>query len=234
MPTITGFVGIALPTICSTLEKILIPKNINMKLPVYGQAVLAACSLGLLLLPLGCYQVSVSFEPSDLDTSSPPPTQTQQPKADPSLSAEKATTSGVSNPTPTTANPQEISTKESSILTSSHNSGDKAAHQGTLRMSNQTQQPVRLALLARRSVAKSSGQTNYDIPAHWDFAPKEGSEKGLLLSLPKGNLKLEKGDILVAFAQDGSRRYWGPYVVGETSSPTWNPQKAEWKLVLSP
>jgi hypothetical protein len=36
----------------------------------------------------------------------------------------------------------------------------------------------------------------------------------------------------VAFAQDGSRRYWGPYVVGETSSPEWNPQTQEWQLVL--
>ena len=102
-------------------------------------------------------------------------------------------------------------------------------------MSNQTDQPVRLALLARRSQVKSatSKQTNYDVPAHWDFAPQEGTQNGLLLSLPNGNLKLEKGDILVAFAQDGSRRYWGPYVVGETPVPAWNPEKKEWQLILS-
>lgn len=50
--------------------------------------------------------------------------------------------------------------------------------------------------------------------------------------MPQANLRLEKGDILAAFAQDGSRRYWGPYVVGETSSPQWQPQGQEWQLVL--
>jgi predicted GH43/DUF377 family glycosyl hydrolase len=102
-------------------------------------------------------------------------------------------------------------------------------------MSNQTNQPVRLALLARQSAVKSSSaaKTQSDIPAHWDFAPQEGSEKGMLLSLPNGNLKLEKGDIVVAFAQDGSRRYWGPYVVGETSLPKWDSQKQEWQLILT-
>ena len=91
-------------------------------------------------------------------------------------------------------------------------------------MSNQTDQPVRLALLARRSGSSSSAQPTYGNPAHWDFAPGEGSGKGLLLSLPDGNLKLKKGDILVAFAQDGSGSYWGPYVVGETALPVWNRQ----------
>ncbi|MEI6444417.1 MAG: hypothetical protein WCO29_15120 [Nostocales cyanobacterium ELA583] len=105
---------------------------------------------------------------------------------------------------------------------------------GSLRMSNKTTQPVRLALLARQLSQKSAtaNKTKPDIPAHWDFAPEEGSVKGLVLSLPQGNLRLDKGDILVAFAQDGSRRYWGPYIVGETSSPQWNPQTQEWQLVL--
>ena len=62
----------------------------------------------------------------------------------------------------------------------------------------------------------------------------EGSNQGLILSLPQENLKLKKGDILTAFAQDGSRTYWGPYVVGETSSPVWEQQKAEWQLILQP
>ena len=196
---------------------------------MYRHAVLIACSVGLLLLLARCYQVSVSFEPSkpETDTSSLPPTQTpQEQKTEPSsVSQEKANASIVPTPPPTITN---------SILTHHNNSSGKALHQGTFRMSNQTAQPVRLALLARRSVVlDASKQSNYDVPAHWDFAPKEGSEKGLILSLPNSNLKLEKGDILVAFAQDGSRRYWGPYVVGETSSPTWNAQKREWQLVLS-
>jgi hypothetical protein len=45
---------------------------------------------------------------------------------------------------------------------------------------------------------------------------------------------LQAGDVLVAFAQDGSRRYWGPYVVGKTTLPTWNTEQKEWSLVLQP
>ncbi|WP_218596692.1 hypothetical protein [Chroogloeocystis siderophila] len=98
---------------------------------------------------------------------------------------------------------------------------------GSLRMSNQTDQPVRVALLAKRSPNAYS-----ENPAHWDFTPYEGSTGGLILSLPEGNLTLNKGDIIVAFAQDGSGRYWGPYVVGETPTPVWNSQTQEWQLTL--
>ena len=45
---------------------------------------------------------------------------------------------------------------------------------------------------------------------------------------------LENGDIVVAFAQDGSRLYWGPYVIGETPVPVWNKKTGEWELVLQP
>jgi hypothetical protein len=82
--------------------------------------------------------------------------------------------------------------------------------------------------------AKPSANSPYAEPAHWDFAPGEGSRQGLILSLPNGNLKLKQGDILVAFAQDGSRRYWGPYVVGETAAPIWNSKVSEWQLILQP
>ena len=101
-----------------------------------------------------------------------------------------------------------------------------ATSSGALRMSNQTDQPVRIALLAKRS-------NTYSTPAHWDFAPLEGNTEGLILSLPEGNLTLNKGDIVVAFAQDGSGRYWGPYVVGETPTPVWNSQVQEWQLTLN-
>lgn len=104
--------------------------------------------------------------------------------------------------------------------------------QGGLRMSNQTDQPVRVALLPKQST--SSAKTVYGKPAHWDFAPQEGSAKGLILSLPQGNLKLKQGDILVAFAQDGSGRYWGPYVVGETTAPVWDQKTTQWQLTLQP
>ncbi len=104
-----------------------------------------------------------------------------------------------------------------------------AARQGNLRVSNPTEHPVRVALLSRQLAQKTYGE-----PTHWDFSPMEGGAQGLMLSLPLGGLKLKKGDVLVAFAQDGSRLYWGPYVVGETAAPSWNAKIAEWQLVLQP
>ncbi|MBO3460695.1 hypothetical protein G7B40_025680 [Aetokthonos hydrillicola Thurmond2011] len=186
---------------------------------IHRHAILLACSLVLLLLPTGCYEVSVSFEQPATEAS---PTQSAQTsdlqKTDSSIALQGANASTVTKQT-------------NSVLVSQSNNNQKAQSQGSLRISNQTEQPVRLALLERHLGRKSS--TKNDIPAHWDFAPKEGSEKGLVLSLPKGKLKLEKGDILVAFAQDGSRSYWGPYVVGETPLPSWSTEKAEWQLVIS-
>lgn len=98
---------------------------------------------------------------------------------------------------------------------------------GSLRVSNRSEHPVRVALLSKRQAEKSYGK-----PAHWDFAPGEGGGKGLMLSLPEGKLQIKRGDILVVFAQDGSRRYWGPYVAGETPSPAWNRTAREWQLIL--
>jgi len=94
-----------------------------------------------------------------------------------------------------------------------------------LRVSNRTKQPIRLVLLARKG-------TGYLEPVHWDFAPGEGEREGLLLSLPEGPLNLNPGDILVAFSLDGSRRYWGPFVVGSTSKPTRTGEGTEWQLIL--
>ncbi|MFP5275338.1 hypothetical protein [Coleofasciculus sp.] len=104
-----------------------------------------------------------------------------------------------------------------------------AAQKGGLRVSNSTEHPVRVALLERQT-----GSTAYAKPAHWDFSPMEGGSQGLILSLPQDDLILEKGDIIVAFAQDGSRLYWGPYVIGETPVPRWNQKTGEWELVLQP
>jgi hypothetical protein len=100
---------------------------------------------------------------------------------------------------------------------------------GSLRVSNRSDRPVRVALLSKRQAEKSYGK-----PAHWDFAPGEGGGKGLMLSLPEGKLQVKQGDILVVFAQDGSRRYWGPYVAGETAAPAWNRTAGEWQLILQP
>ena len=106
-----------------------------------------------------------------------------------------------------------------------------ANRQGTLRISNPTDYPIRVALLSK---VPTSPKPNYDVPAHWDFAPQEGSSRGLVVSLPDRSVKLQKGDVLVAFAQDGSRRYWGPYVVDATEAPAWNSKAGEWQLTLQP
>ncbi len=111
-----------------------------------------------------------------------------------------------------------------------------AARQGSLRVSNRSSHPLRIALLSRqpKTIDAKSGTTSAgsSAPVHWDFSPSEGSEKGLLVSLPDRTITLKKGDVVVAFAQDGSQRYWGPYVVGETAQPAWSSQSAEWELVL--
>lgn len=192
-----------------------------MKSSVYRNATVVACVLGLLGLLVGCFDVSVSFdEPEKPEKSLLPPEKPQM-----------ETTSAVSDST----NKAEYTKETENSAFKYRYSNVKATAEGSLRMSNQTNQPVRLALLNRQSNNKSSSsaKTSSDVPAHWDFAPREGNEKGLILSLPQGNLKLNKGDVLVAFAQDGSRRYWGPYIVGETSIPVWNAQGTEWQLILS-
>lgn len=194
---------------------------------VYRNIVVTVCSLGLLGLLAGCLGMSISFESANPDKSTVQSTDNTpvQKTTNPSVTPENTISHQVEN--------SSSEKPPASFLATRINSIDNANSSGSLRMSNRTEQPVRLALLARHSSGKNA-ENHYDVPAHWDFAPEEGSDKGLILSLPEGNLKLEKGDILVAFAQDGSRTYWGPYVVGETSSPTWNPQHKEWDLVLSP
>lgn len=106
---------------------------------------------------------------------------------------------------------------------------------GSLRVSNQSVYPVRVALLfqQKKDGSQSTQSEPYQQPVHWDFAPGEGGAKGLLVSLPDDNLQLKAGDVLIAFAQDGSRRYWGPYVVGKTDSPTWDKATQEWELILN-
>ncbi|RCJ16728.1 hypothetical protein A6S26_32755 [Nostoc sp. ATCC 43529] len=212
-----------------------------MKSSVYRNLSVTACCLGLLVALVGCLGVSVSFESTNPDTSSQLPADSSDwgTASSTAISPEKdILPNNLSTVATNPSNQVQNSTKENTypVLANRDKSPTKPKDQGTLRMSNQTNQPVRLALLARQSVAKGSGskQMNHDVPAHWDFAPQEGSDKGLILSLPQNNLKLEKGDILVAFAQDGSRRYWGPYVVGETQLPKWNSQSKEWQLVVSP
>ncbi len=94
-------------------------------------------------------------------------------------------------------------------------------------MSNRSSHPVRVVL--RRYTGSSETPKE---PIHWDFAPQEGRVRGTILALPEADLRLRSGDILVVFAQDGSRRYWGPYIVGETEIPLWNQQQQEWILPI--
>jgi len=195
-----------------------------MRLTVYRNAAIIACALGLMGFMMGCWEISVSFESLDSETPSEALPQTSEQNVN--------SVTPVLEPTQT----NKIGLNGTHILTDRQYSTAASQNQGTLRMSNQTNQPVRLALLARQPQAQNSGNpvANSHVPAHWDFDPQEGSQQGLILSLPNGNLKLETGDVIVAFAQDGSRRYWGPYIVGETSMPEWNNQNREWLLVLSP
>ncbi len=192
----------------------------NPKSLVYP-AVIIVCLLGLVGLVLLSLQFTVTIEPIEPETSSLPETVPPQPRS-PSGKL-------FSTPAPKPTQQEKQNTPPVPNLESTSVAGGT----GALRMSNQTEQPVRVALLARDSAPTSAdGQPNYREPAHWDFAPGEGSRQGLVLSLPDGNLKLKKGDILVAFAQDGSHRYWGPYVVGETTVPVWNSKTSEWQLIL--
>lgn len=202
-----------------------------MKSSVYRHAAVTVCALGLLGLIAGCWGMTVSFETTNSNTPSDISTNGSQSETNSTLAANSTE---VTNTTTSLTNSRVNKDKPTnSILAARQTSTDKTRLSGKLRMSNQTNQPVRLALLARQTGNKSLIGKQAEVPAHWDFDPEEGSTKGLILSLPIGNLKLEKGDILVAFAQDGSRSYWGPYVVGETSQPTWNSQSQEWVLVIS-
>jgi hypothetical protein len=108
-----------------------------------------------------------------------------------------------------------------------------------LRVKNLSNYPVRLVLLSKQPVAGATPSATA-IPSaqsptiHWDFAPLEGSNSGLILSVPAGTLKLQPGDVLMAFALDGSRQYWGPFVVGQTALPSQTPNSSEWQLDLKP
>lgn len=134
-----------------------------------------------------------------------------------------------------------------------------SAKLGLLRVGNQTPHPVRLVVLQRSAPAPRAtpgipepggnppSAADRPVPppvapqepTHWDFAPAEGWQYGLILSLPQENmtlkpedLNLKGGDVLIAFAQDGSQGYWGPFVVGESPLPVWDEQHQEWELLL--
>lgn len=174
-----------------------------MKFKWYPVAIVALC-LGIVVLLLGRFDFEIAIEPNSPTASPTLDTFETPPELSPTPTPRPTVSPSPSYP-PVTPTP------------------------GGLRVSNQTQSPVRVALLYQQD-----GEKNYSKPAHWDFAPGEGSSQGLILSLPNRDLRLREGDILVAFAQDGSRQYWGPFVVGETNEPILEPQTQEWQLILQP
>jgi hypothetical protein len=189
-------------------------KPMNAKLhPALKVAIAAAILLASGWLLLRRFQIGVEFSSATPDQV---PVITTQPSESPGRSspAKAETKTPLSKPDPAQA----------------------AAHQGSLRISNRSSHALRVALLSRQSkdLSTKSGNssTRFAAPAHWDFEPGEGSTEGLVVSLPDREIKLKKGDVVVAFAEDGSQRYWGPFVVGETDRPTWNARSAEWGLVL--
>ena len=194
-----------------------------MKLKLYP-AIIGALGVGIIALLIGRFDVSVWMEPvppEEIGLDSPLPPEAVPSPSVPSVvaptPAPQQTVSPAASPVPATAN--------------------QSAQVGHLRVSNRTEHPVRVALLSQADGASASSTPEgssdfYSEPVHWDFAPGEGSASGLLLSLPEGDLQLQNGDILVVFAQDGSRQYWGPYVVGKTALPGWSSGTKEWQLTV--
>lgn len=203
-------------------------KTNDLKLKLYP-AVIAILGLSLVALLMSRVEIQVSND-SVIDGSAS--TVDEVPVAPPSAESNRSpalaapTTSPSPFPTTAPVQPSPEPTVE-----------PLANAEGGLRISNQSRYPVRVALLPQPpspSPVPANPTASYNQPVHWDFAPEEGRSKGLILSLPDAKLRLQPGDVLVAFAQDGSRRYWGPYVVGKTASPTWSTEQKEWVLILQP
>lgn len=194
-------------------------RNIKLK----GFSAIAAIVLGSILL-IGVWSVVGQILPSKPRSTSESSGSTAQKMV------------GLTQPTtPSTSKNPVLS--QNSTPNRAAASASSVGKQGLLRVGNFSEHPVRVAVLLKRvGKAKAANEADsiYEPPAHWDFSPGEGQTKGLVLSLPNRTLKLKQGDVLVAFAQDGSRRYWGPYVVGETVNPNWSSDSSEWQLSLDP
>lgn len=210
-------------------------KTNDLKLKLYP-AVIAILGLSLVALLMSRVEIQVSRNPGIDETISVD----EAPPADEIPTAPPTETSPSPAPLvePTVTPSASPSSAPSAALNESPAEPTPFANsEGGLRVSNQSRFPVRVALLPQQtsqSPSLSASSAAYNQPVHWDFAPEEGRSKGLILSLPDAKLRLAPGDVLVAFAQDGSRRYWGPYVVGKTPSPLWSAEQKEWLLILQP
>lgn len=218
-----------------TVDKSNTPSDQTVKLTslkVYP-AILAAVGVAIALLAVGRYwgaseqPVSTDVDPSRLSPEIP---------ATPSDPA--SLSSGVDDPVtddPATAEQPAAPTTSLGLDSAADSAvGSATSFDSNLRVSNRTVHPIRVALLPQSQATEQADPSTYDVPVHWDFAPGEGSQQGLLLSLPDQSVQLQTGDVLVAFAQDGSRIYWGPYVVDQTNLPLWNDAQQEWQLILEP
>jgi len=181
----------------------------------------------------------------------------------PALSEQGLNGTSADDPAPSSVpqTPQLMSQASSTAAKKSSPVTEQGFNQGPLRVGNQTPHPLRIAFLAQgqtpedllsvaeatdtgaaeagiaepeASSADAEAATAIQEPFHWDFAPNEGGRDGLLLALAEQDLVLQNGDVVVAFAQDGSQRYWGPYVVGQTQLPHWNGDREEWQLLVQP
>jgi hypothetical protein len=130
---------------------------------------------------------------------------------------------GIAAPLTATSPPSSSRQGGTSVLTS------KSVRTGPFRVGNRTPHPIRLVILLRSSSRLTNPET-----AHWDFAPGEGGSQGLLLSLGEEPLQIGPGDVVVAFTLDGTRRYWGPNVVGESLAPFWDEASGSWSMILQP
>lgn len=203
----------------------------NAKSPGSYPAVIIASVLGVLGLVgilLLWFQVSITVEPMGSDTAVLPGKSAINSPDETDVTNSTAIVSPASTPS-------ERSPEPTTIAQSTPQAPTAAPVPGALRVSNHSEQPLRVALLTKQpGTSSTASKDKYSEPIHWDFAPGEGSSQGLILSLPQGSLKLKKGDVIVAFAEDGSRRYWGPYIVGETPAPVLDRKTSEWQLVLQP
>lgn len=122
---------------------------------------LVALFLGLVSLGLGLFQLTVWIEPPSPDTAALPKT-----GSPPTPAAEGIGDLPAALPSVPPASPTPIASPTKSTSPTAIASG-----QGTLRVGNPTEHPVRIVL----TKVQSKG---YGEPAHWDFAPGEGGAKG--------------------------------------------------------